>query len=176
MSVDPQAARKSLWPKALVAIAVSALLFCMGSWLLFQKLFPILLMGDTGWSEDAVPIGAVERVYGVRLEVTPLTWHSRSVGFQDHTTEVLFELPPGAEATFLGRNGLSRDPGGLHELHHVEREVRGLLRTQSPVTTTPLKGLKDVLSADGGSIFLYRTGGVFEVDGRTVFYLQAFDT
>lgn len=161
---------------AVIALAVSGLLLCSGSWLLFQKFFPIFLTGDTGWTESAVPIGAVERLYGVRLEVTPLTWHSRSAGFQDHITEVLFELPPGAEATFLARNGLSRDPGGSHQLHHIEQELAELVRPQGAINQTPLEGLKDKLSTDGGSLLLSRSGSVLEVDGRTFVYLRAFDT
>lgn len=135
-------------------------------------------MGDFGsnnsaWSEDAVAERDLPALFGLRLPVKPLGYHSRQLGFQDAYYEVLVSLPPGAAEQLLISNQLVRGARGPAPVELME-----LVRTLDPAApqleATDLD-LLPALTADGGVSNLHRSGELLEGPGSFWLHLIAFE-
>lgn len=160
-------------------IGLAALVACLGVGLVLKRVADDFL-GPPKWTDDALAVADLPKVFGVRTPSPPAVMRSRVGGFQDPIYEALVKLAPGDEAAFLAMNGLSRAKGlavGFGgEVDGAKAELRARQPGTAPITVAPLDGFVDVAGGDGGYIELFRQGALLEADGVTWVYLLAFGT
>lgn len=160
-------------------IGLAALVACLGVGLVLEHVADDFL-GAPKWTDDALAVADLPRVFGVRTPSPPAALRSRVGGFQDPIYEALVKLAPGDEAAFLSTNGLSRASGltvGFGgEVDGAKAEVRARQPGTAPIAVTPLEGFVDLAGGDGGYVELFRSGALLEADGVTWVYLVAFGT
>lgn len=134
-----------------------------------------LLGGSPQWSADAVPERELPRVFGVKLPVKPLTYQTRSLGFQDGLWDAVIQLPPGSAPSFVSANRLEVMDGG--SLDDDVREVIDANAPGTPALEVRTLTLPAALLPDGGAINLHRSGFLLEgPGGETWVHLSAFET
>lgn len=158
-------------------IAGAALVSCLVVGVLLKHVVDDAF-GEAHWKDGAIAEADFPKAFGVRFPARPTVFRSKVGGFQDPIYEGLVKLPAGGKAAFLSANGLAPMPG--LELATDIEAVKDELRAQQPgageITVTPLDGPKDLESADGGYVQLFRSSALLEAGGETWVYLVAFGT
>jgi len=160
-------------------VGLAACVVLAGTTLVLKKLADDFL-GPAQWSDDALAVADLPRVFGVRTPSAPSAFRSRVGGFQDPIYEAVVKLGPGEKDAFLAMNALALQPtlkaDLVGELSSAEAEVRARTPCAGPVSATALDGFVDVGGDDGGAVELFRSGALLECDGATWVYLVAFGT
>jgi hypothetical protein len=162
--------------RAWLVLVAAALGTCAlgGGGLLWAASRVSALFSQATWTPDAVPRGDLERVFGVRMAVEPLRYTSRNSGYQEPHLEALLLLPPGAEAAFLGANGLGVSEEAEQDTSEGEDEVLRLTPGALEVRAVGLDGFRHLQAGDGGFVALYRHGALLRAGTATWVYLVAF--